>query len=152
MLKVMCNQIRARDCGMAFLPGWVIRRTLGPLGRTPQDTAENNTWCDRLYQGFALRWMNGWTFGPDDLSNFCAEQNRPAGSAEQGCGFHRFCEAHTSCVISRQFLTPAMADEGDGFFGEIRRRSGKSGGPVPRLSPPQSCSSRRQAAAEKLLS
>ena len=36
-----------------------------------------------IYQGFALRWMNGWAFGPDDLSNFCAEQNRPAGSAKR---------------------------------------------------------------------
>ena len=30
-----------------------------------------------IYQGFALRWMNGWAFGPDDISNFCAEQNLP---------------------------------------------------------------------------
>ena len=35
------------------------------------------------YQGFALRWMNGWAFGPDDVPYFCTEQNRPAGSAEQ---------------------------------------------------------------------
>jgi hypothetical protein len=42
--------------------------------------------------------MNGWAFGPDDLSNFCAEQNRPAASAEQGCKFHRFLEGHTECA------------------------------------------------------
>jgi hypothetical protein len=30
----------ARDCGMAILVGWTIRRTLGPLGRTPQGTGE----------------------------------------------------------------------------------------------------------------
>ena len=47
---------------------------------------------------FALRWMNGWAFGPDDFSNFRAEQNRPAGSAEHECGFHRFLAAHTECA------------------------------------------------------
>jgi hypothetical protein len=36
-----------------------------------------------IYQGFALRWMNGWTFGPDDFPYFCAKYNRPAGSVEQ---------------------------------------------------------------------
>jgi hypothetical protein len=39
--------------------------------------------------------MNGWAFGPDDFPNFCAEQNRPMVYAEQGCGFHRFCAAHS---------------------------------------------------------
>ncbi len=34
--------------------------------------------------------MNGWAFGPNDFPYFCAEQNRPADSAEQGCKFHRF--------------------------------------------------------------
>ena len=40
VLKVMCNQIRVRNCRMTFLPGVTIGRTLGPLGRTPQDIAE----------------------------------------------------------------------------------------------------------------
>ena len=51
-----------------------------------------------IYQGFALRWMNGWAFGPNDFPYFCAEQNRPAGSAEQGCKFHRFCAGHSECA------------------------------------------------------
>ena len=43
----MYNQIHARDCGTTFLLVEAIRRTLGPLGRTPQGTAEYNTRCDR---------------------------------------------------------------------------------------------------------
>jgi hypothetical protein len=27
------------------------------------------TWSQVPYQGFALRWMNGWAFGPDGLWN-----------------------------------------------------------------------------------
>ncbi|MGO8750492.1 MAG: hypothetical protein ACLQNE_31480 [Thermoguttaceae bacterium] len=27
-------------------------------------------------KSFDLRWMNGWAFGPDHFSNFCAERNR----------------------------------------------------------------------------
>jgi hypothetical protein len=26
-----------------------------------------------IYQGFALRWVNGWAFGPDDFPYFRAE-------------------------------------------------------------------------------
>ena len=44
-----------------------MRRTFGPLGRTPQDTAEYIHAVRPILQGFALRWMNGWAFGPDDL-------------------------------------------------------------------------------------
>ena len=51
-----------------------------------------------IYQGSALRWMNGWAFGPNHFPNFCMEQNRPAGSAEQRCGLHRFCAAYAPCA------------------------------------------------------
>jgi hypothetical protein len=51
-----------------------------------------------MYQGFALRWMNGWAFGPDDFPYFCVEQNRPSDSAKQRYKFHRFLAAHTECA------------------------------------------------------
>ena len=27
-----------------------------------------------IYQGFALRWVKGWAFGPDHFPNFCADE------------------------------------------------------------------------------
>jgi hypothetical protein len=62
------------------------------LARWAEDrkTQQNEHAVRPIYQGFALRWMNGWAFGPNDFPYFCAEQNRPAGSAEQGCKFHQF--------------------------------------------------------------
>jgi type II secretory pathway component PulJ len=43
--------------------------------------------------------MNGWAFGPNDFPCFCAEQNRPADFAEQGCKFHQFLAGHTPCAV-----------------------------------------------------
>ena len=43
-----------------------------------------------IYQGFALRWMNGWAFGPDDLRHTSARNKiTSVGSAEQGYKFHQ---------------------------------------------------------------
>ena len=56
--------------------------------------------------------MNGWTFGPGGFPYFCAEQNRPAGSAEKNCAFHRFCVAHgmyrIRCKSALLFLLTAL--------------------------------------------
>ena len=69
VLKVMCNQIRASDCGMGIV---------GPLGRWVNVMKMEGWIMSRRrtdYQGVALRWENAWAFGPHVFRPACLWEN-----------------------------------------------------------------------------
>ena len=101
---------------LANSDGIAIRRTLGPLGRTPQDM--ENKWVAADVPGRALRWMICWAFGPNDFPPFCAEQSCRVSSAGQRCKFHRWragqgriSAAGSSRSEGRQFFNTDNVDE-----------------------------------------